>query len=595
MSGNTKGTSTEAAALYILADARYECLRMAADLVAQNGWQAKAAKATYLRARHSSIGADLDSILEKVKANDDVIITTPKVNDDQKEAVISALAALHQKKVNYYWYHAPKWFFDAPKNVGDCVAAAKERYAPDESCTASIAENPHYQNDRPAEPIQKSKTDTNKPKTDTETSDNELRQFTDYRLMYYFMGADTIEATSKEIITVLTKKTIPEKYAKPLERFSTVKPSLAGRSDTYEAFKRRIVELGRLNKDVLIVGETGTGKEATAYFLHEFSSRRNKPFIAVNCACFTEELLASELFGHVCGSYSGAQSDRAGRVEEAHGGTIFLDEIPDASPRFQAMLLRFMQSGEYSPVGSNKVKRVDVKILAGAQPVRLGDLRDDIRHRFNERLNTFSIKELNACKIEGLPDIISMARNIAASSIGDEKIGDSLVGYDYTPTRVTHKDVVQFWDEVKQPEVITLLTGFDWPGNVRQLQTAISRYLCNNLKDSNGDKLSLVKVLEGFIAEASKYDKVPSVSTQSTVTQPPESIPLQPEGTTIIGNVTISPINKLDDIPPIEEVKNAVYQSVKDALSGTLERHKPKEIYGKLKISINTGKKYKIF
>lgn len=592
--------------LFILADARYECLRMAADFIKKKNWQDK--NTTYLRARHSTIGADLTSILEQVTDNDDVLITTPKVNDNQKDAVISALETLNQKKVNYYWYHAPDWFFDAKQSVADCVAKAEVLYTPDKDNRSFVSEsNSHYQNDRPTE----SRDDTN-----TSDFDSVLRLFTDYRLMYYFMGADTIKSTYKEIINGLIKaltlntgeKAIPKEHedqlkrfapVKPelLKRFSIAKPSLAGRSIYYEAFKRRILEYARLNKDVLIVGETGTGKEATAYFLHEFSSRRDKPFIAVNCACFTEELLASELFGYVRGSHSVANSDKPGRVKDADGGTIFLDEIPDASPRFQAMLLRFMQSGEYSPVGSNTVERVDVKVLAGAQPKRLGDLRDDIKHRFDERLNTYSIKELNQLYqddkiVDGLPDIVSMARNIAAATIGQQKIGDDLMGYNYKPTYVTHEDVVGFWDEIKTQEVVNLLTSFEWPGNVRQLQTLIARYLCNNLKDSNGNKLALHTILQEYIAEEQREIMVPSVNTTSADTQPPARTPQSTEGTTIIGNVTISPITGLNDIPPIEAVKNAVYQSVKDALNGTLARHKPKEIYEKLKITINTGKKY---
>ncbi|MCE1226272.1 MAG: sigma 54-interacting transcriptional regulator [Geobacteraceae bacterium] len=580
--------------LFILADARYECLRMTADFIKEKKWQDK--ETTYLRARHSTIGADLTSILEQVTDNDDVLNTTPKVNDDQQEAVISALEVLHQKKVNYYWHHAPDWFFQAPASVTNCVSQAKKHKKPDDDRNTETIENHHYQNERPAASDKKPQTDGTASKNDTQTSDYKQRQFTDYRLMYYFMGADTFKATCKEIITVLTTKTIPKEYDELLKRFSIAKPSLAGRSDKYETFKRRILEYARLNKDVLIVGETGTGKEATAYFLHEFSSRRNRKFIAVNCACFTEDMLTAELFGHIKGSFTGANSNRGGRVEEADGGTIFLDEIPDASPRFQAMLLRFMQSGEYSPVGSNTVERVDVKIVAGAQPGLLHKLRDDIKHRFNERLHTYSIRELNelyrAEEIKGLPDIVSMARNIAAATIGREKIGDDLMGYNYKPTYVTHEDVVGFWDEIKKQEVVNLLTSFEWPGNVRQLQTLIARYLCNNLKDSNGNKLALHTVLQEYIAEEQREIMAPSVNTTSADTQPPARTPQSTEGTTIIGNMTISPITGLNDIPPIEAVKNAVYQSVKDALNGTLARHKPKEIYEKLKITINTGKKY---
>ncbi|MBI3542418.1 MAG: sigma-54-dependent Fis family transcriptional regulator, partial [Deltaproteobacteria bacterium] len=137
---------------------------------------------------------------------------------------------------------------------------------------------------------------------------------------------------------------------------------------------------------VLILGESGTGKELIARAIHQNSPRRQKKFIAVNCGALTDTLLESELFGHIKGSFTGASETRKGLFEEANGGTLFLDEIGDVSPQMQVKLLRILQDGEFRPVGSNEIRKADVRVIAAthrnlSQLVADAKFREDLYYR----------------------------------------------------------------------------------------------------------------------------------------------------------------------------------------------------------------------
>jgi DNA-binding NtrC family response regulator len=203
---------------------------------------------------------------------------------------------------------------------------------------------------------------------------------------------------------------------------------------------------------VLIRGETGTGKELIARTIHENSSRAKLPFISVNCASLPETLLESELFGHVRGAFTGAQSDRKGRFEMAGGGTIFLDEIGDTSPAFQAKLLRVLQEREYYPVGGEDPRRSEARVLAAThqpieQLVREGAFREDLYFRL--RVVEIVVPPLR----ERREDIPLLARHLVAKAA---KLADR-------PTLRLPDDVIR------------RLVIHDWPGNVRELENTLMR------------------------------------------------------------------------------------------------------------------------
>jgi Nif-specific regulatory protein len=203
---------------------------------------------------------------------------------------------------------------------------------------------------------------------------------------------------------------------------------------------------------VLIEGETGTGKELIARAIHYTGARREKAFVAINCAALNDNLLESELFGHRQGAFTGALRDKKGLFEVAHEGTVFLDEIGETSPAFQAKLLRVLQEGEIVPVGETRPKRVDARVISATNR----DLRTEIQAgRFREdlyyRIATFpiSLPPLRE-RPEDLPLLVDHLLHRAAERLG--------------------KDVRRM-----SPEALTLLEEYAWPGNVRELQNEIER------------------------------------------------------------------------------------------------------------------------
>lgn len=198
---------------------------------------------------------------------------------------------------------------------------------------------------------------------------------------------------------------------------------------------------------VLIQGESGVGKESFARIIHQFSARRQAAFFAVNCGAIPKELINSELFGHVKGSFTGATDNRKGYFEEADGGTLFLDEIAELPLESQALLLRVLQSGEFRRVGANKVEHTDVRIVAATnvhlyEAVRRGKFREDLYFR------------LSAAQIR-IPPL-------------RERKGDI-----YLLFRKFTSDFSEVNGMCKislKPEAIRLLEQYRWPGNIRQLQ-----------------------------------------------------------------------------------------------------------------------------
>src|SRR5260370_36925287 len=150
---------------------------------------------------------------------------------------------------------------------------------------------------------------------------------------------------------------------------------LVGRSGAFIEVMKQVGRVAATNLPVLLTGESGTGKEVVASVLHRRSRRGEQPFVAVNCGAIPGELIESELFGHMKGSFTGADRDRRGLWEEADGGTVFLDEITETTPAFQVKLLRALQEGEIRGVGSNRKQQVDVQVIAASKKVVDGEVK----------------------------------------------------------------------------------------------------------------------------------------------------------------------------------------------------------------------------
>jgi transcriptional regulator with PAS, ATPase and Fis domain len=227
------------------------------------------------------------------------------------------------------------------------------------------------------------------------------------------------------------------------------------------ALTRRVA---KSNASVLLLGETGTGKELIAEAIHELSVRATGPFVRVNCGALTESLLESELFGHVRGSFTGAIANRTGRFEAAHTGTIFLDEINSTTPKLQVKLLRVLQEREFERVGDTQTIRVDTRVIAASNR----DLMEEIEsQRFREDL----YYRLNVVPIH-LPPLRERPEDIP------ELVSHFLSIYSEDNDRyVVHID----------PEALELLQNYHWPGNVRELQNYIERAVVM----ATGDELTV--------------------------------------------------------------------------------------------------------
>jgi DNA-binding NtrC family response regulator len=203
---------------------------------------------------------------------------------------------------------------------------------------------------------------------------------------------------------------------------------------------------------VLLLGESGTGKELFARAIHNWSDRRDRPFVAINCVGLSKELLESDLFGHERGAFTGALQLKKGKMELAHGGTVFLDEIGDVSQELQTKLLRFLQEREFERVGGSEPIRVDVRIIAATNrdlqaAIKEGRFRDDLYYRLN--VVPITLPPLRDRK-EDIPDLAQFF--IRRFSKEAKKVTRGIA-----------------------PEAMEQLIAYNWPGNVRELANAIER------------------------------------------------------------------------------------------------------------------------
>ena len=229
-------------------------------------------------------------------------------------------------------------------------------------------------------------------------------------------------------------------------------PGVIGSSQGLREVVRTTRQVAPSRACVLIVGETGTGKELIARAVHDLSPRSTGPYIRVNCGALTESLLESELFGHVKGSFTGAVDNRTGRFEAAHTGSIFLDEINSTSPKLQVKLLRVLQEGEFERVGDNNTKKVDTRIIAATNR----DLLEEIEsNRFREDL----YYRLNVVPVY-LPPLRERR----------EDVEPLVLFFLYRYAEQNRREMRRV-----HPEAMRLLREHDWPGNVRELQNYVER------------------------------------------------------------------------------------------------------------------------
>ncbi|AGC77456.1 DNA-binding NtrC family response regulator [Nonlabens dokdonensis] len=245
---------------------------------------------------------------------------------------------------------------------------------------------------------------------------------------------------------VVENKRLKKKVSKNYE--------MIGDSELIVIIKNIIEKVAPTDARVLITGQNGTGKELVAHWLHEKSNRSNGPFIEVNCAAIPSELIESELFGHVKGSFTGANKDRAGKFEAANGGTIFLDEIGDMSAKAQAKVLRALQENKIQRVGSDKDIKVDVRILAATNK----DLKKEIEDKkFREDLyHRLAVILINVPTLNDRREDIPLLINHFAEKIAKEQ-GNAAKEF--------------------EEKAFKLLQEYDWTGNIRELRNVVERLI----------------------------------------------------------------------------------------------------------------------
>ena len=257
---------------------------------------------------------------------------------------------------------------------------------------------------------------------------------------------NTVRNALDRKVLIVENKRLKKKVSKNYE--------MIGESDAITYIKKMIEKVAATNARVLITGPNGTGKELVAHWLHEKSDRSKSSLIEVNCAAIPSELIESELFGHVKGSFTGANKDRAGKFEAANNGTIFLDEIGDMSLSAQAKVLRALQENKIQRVGSDRDIKVNVRIIAATnknlkKEIKEGRFREDLYHRLAVILiKVPALKD----RIEDIPLLINYFTKKIALDQG-----------------VAQKEFL--------PEAIALLQEYDWTGNIRELRNIVERLI----------------------------------------------------------------------------------------------------------------------
>lgn len=276
---------------------------------------------------------------------------------------------------------------------------------------------------------------------------------------------------------------------------------------------KNIYHKAQLEIPLMIVGETGTGKEAMANVIHTISPRRGKPFVSVNCAAIPENLIESELFGHEEGAFTGALGQRKGLIESAKGGTLFLDELGRASTSFQNKLLRFLDGKGFYRVGGDRLLKFDVRIVAAAQNATLRQIEDDLKYRFGypQCIHVPPLREKLQMIFSSSRVIENILERVARRLKLKEDIyhagaGISLIGLLSGGSKQRPRD-----NEIRlHQECYTAFKDYDWPGNYRELESALQEALINayfnngryELRLSDFSFIETKRLIDAFLKEA---------------------------------------------------------------------------------------------
>ena len=278
---------------------------------------------------------------------------------------------------------------------------------------------------------------------------------------------------SKSVATREIKKNSKSEEPKKINSF------VKGISDASKKLNEYISLVAPTNMSVLIIGDSGTGKEYVASSIHKSSKRSGKPFVAVDCGAIPKEIASSEFFGHIKGSFTGAVNDKVGHFQAANGGTLFLDEIGNLSYELQVQLLRALQERRIKPVGSNKEIEVDIRVIAATNEdlsvaVKNEGFREDLYHRLNE----FSI-QVPPLR-ERVEDLMLFASHFLEQS--NEELDKHVVGF--------------------SDEVLEAFKKYEWPGNLRELKNVVKRSVLLCQKD-----MISIDLLPTEIIRAKSIDK----------------------------------------------------------------------------------------
>lgn len=275
-----------------------------------------------------------------------------------------------------------------------------------------------------------------------------------------------------------------QQLKRSLKASQTLGPRIIGNTGNIQALRDTITHVADTQADILLFGETGTGKELVARSLHEQSSRRELNFVALNCGAVPENLIESELYGHEKGAFTGAETKRIGKFEHAQGGTLFLDEIESMPMQAQIRLLRVLQERVIERVGANTLIPLDIRVIAATkvdlkQAAQAGTFRQDLYYRLN--IVTLDIPPLRQRK-EDIPALFHHFLLVAAARYG--KAATAL----------------------SQPEMQRLISH-DWPGNVRELRNAAERYVLLGKLAQLGDSEPSQKLPTHLVEQVAEFEK----------------------------------------------------------------------------------------